>query len=71
MGNLDALHAVEYPRQQEFRDAPILPYTINGTSRGEFKIVGNLSWLKVFHAGHEVPMFRESPLPLKQGSYRN
>lgn len=44
----------------------MLPYTINGTSRGEYKNVGNLSWLKIFEAGHEVPMFREYPLLLSK-----
>jgi hypothetical protein len=34
-------------------------YTVNGAAGGTFKTVGNLSWLRVFGAGHEVPYYRE------------
>ena len=33
-------------------------YTVNGTAGGTFKNVGNLSWLRVFGAGHEVPYYQ-------------
>jgi hypothetical protein len=36
----------------------VASYTVSGTAAGTFKTVGNLSWLRVFGAGHEVPYYR-------------
>ena len=36
-----------------------MPYTVNGAQGGTFKTVSNLSFLRVFGAGHEVPYYRE------------
>jgi hypothetical protein len=36
----------------------VTSYTVNGTAGGTFKNVGNLSWLRVFGAGHEVPYYQ-------------
>lgn len=40
-----------------------MEYTLNGTSYGQFKTVGNLNYLKVYAAGHEVPYYRKCCCP--------
>lgn len=50
---------VEYGGATEFNGASLAKYTLNGTSYGEFKTVDNLSYLKVFAAGHEVAYYRK------------
>lgn len=35
-------------------------YTVDGKVHGEYKVVENLSWLKVLEAGHSLPYYRES-----------
>jgi hypothetical protein len=35
---------------------------VNGVAGGQFKTVDNLSWLRVFGAGHEVPYYRKLSL---------
>lgn len=54
VGGLAVANAVTYSGTSQFASKPVAPYTVNGKSYGEFKNVGNLSWLKVFDAGHEV-----------------
>jgi carboxypeptidase D len=60
MNNWDIAHAVQYANSSTFASTPVKSYTVNGTSHGEYKSAGNLSWLKVFGAGHEVPFYRKS-----------
>jgi hypothetical protein len=43
-----------YSGQSAFQAEAVSSYTVNGTAAGAFKSIGNLSWLKVFGAGHEV-----------------
>jgi carboxypeptidase C (cathepsin A) len=33
-------------------------YTLDGTVKGTYKTVENLSWLRVFESGHEIPAFQ-------------
>ncbi|KAK1989749.1 hypothetical protein LX36DRAFT_664936 [Colletotrichum falcatum] len=33
-------------------------FTIDGQKRGEYKNVKNLSWLRVYNAGHEIPAYQ-------------
>jgi carboxypeptidase D len=33
-------------------------YTVDGVVKGTYKNVDNLSWLRVFNSGHEVPAFQ-------------
>ncbi|KAJ1324037.1 serine carboxypeptidase-like clade IV [Microdochium nivale] len=50
--------SIAWPRQAEFVDAPLVPYTVGGTERGMIKTVGNLAYLKVFEAGHDLAYFQ-------------
>lgn len=52
-----------YNQSAEFKAASLGEYTLNGTSYGQFKTVGNLNYLKVYAAGHEVPYYRECCCP--------
>jgi hypothetical protein len=54
MGNFNAANNINYSGKSTFASKAVAPYTVSGTSYGEFKNVGNLSWLRVFAAGHEV-----------------
>ncbi|RKL45680.1 Carboxypeptidase S1 [Fusarium proliferatum] len=58
-GVLWASYALEWPGQKKFVAAPFSNYTINGTAHGRYKTVENLSFLKVWEAGHSVPYYRE------------
>ncbi|KAM0595077.1 hypothetical protein ACHAP1_000564 [Verticillium nonalfalfae] len=55
MGNYRALNSIA---KKPFLSAPLLPYTVNGKKYGEYKTSGNLSWLRVYEAGHEVPAYQ-------------
>jgi carboxypeptidase C (cathepsin A) len=50
--------AITYASSAAFKAKPVVPYTVSGVSKGTFKNVGNLSWLRVFGAGHEVPYYQ-------------
>lgn len=58
-GNLAAANAITYSNSAAFNAAAVQNYTVNGVSGGTYKTAGNLSWLRVFGAGHEVPYYRE------------
>jgi carboxypeptidase C (cathepsin A) len=55
MGNYRAINSIA---SKSFVSAPIKPYTVNGKKYGEYKTSGNLSWLRVYEAGHEVPAYQ-------------
>lgn len=59
MGNKAAAEAVKFSGQSAFQGAALEPYTVNGNQTGTFKTQGNLSFLRVFAAGHEVPYYRK------------
>ncbi|KAK4199158.1 putative carboxypeptidase S1 [Triangularia verruculosa] len=52
VGNLAVANAIEYSGQKDFVERAVSTYSVNGTVRGEFKTVENLSWLRVYNAGH-------------------
>ena len=56
---LNAANSIAYSGQATFKTKALSPYTVNGVHAGDFKNVGNLSFLKVFGAGHEVPYYRK------------
>jgi carboxypeptidase C (cathepsin A) len=56
-GGLAAANAISYSGQSTFKKLPVKSYTVNGTAGGTFKTQGNLSWMRVFGAGHEVPFY--------------
>lgn len=57
-GGLSSANAVTYSGTSAFQSAPLAPYTVQGTQGGTFKTVDNLSFLRVFGAGHEVPYYQ-------------
>ncbi|ORY70308.1 carboxypeptidase S1 [Pseudomassariella vexata] len=58
IGNYQVAEAVVYSAQSNFTAAEMVPYTVNGTEKGLFKTADNLSFLKVYEAGHEVPYYQ-------------
>ncbi|OIW31437.1 carboxypeptidase-like protein S1 [Coniochaeta ligniaria NRRL 30616] len=58
MGNFAAANSLTWSGKTTFASKAVAPYTVNGTSYGEFKSVSNLSWLRVYGAGHEVPFYQ-------------
>ncbi|OCK87501.1 carboxypeptidase S1, CPD-S1 [Cenococcum geophilum 1.58] len=57
-GNLDVANSIQYSGQSTFASKALAPYTVNGAQGGTFKTVSNLSFLRVFGAGHEVPYYQ-------------
>lgn len=55
MGNYQALESIASPA---FVSAALKDYTVNGKKYGEYKNAGNLNWLRVYAAGHEVPAYQ-------------
>jgi carboxypeptidase C (cathepsin A) len=53
-GGLASAESLTYSGQAAFKKMAVSNYTVNGVAGGTFKTVGNLSWLRVFGAGHEV-----------------
>lgn len=66
LGNWESVHAIQYGQSAAFAATPLRPYKANGTAYGEYKVAGNLNWLKVYEAGHEIPYYRKFP-QLKMG----
>jgi carboxypeptidase C (cathepsin A) len=60
MGGFAVANAVTYSGSSTFKSTALKPYTVQGTSYGLYKTVGNLNWLQVYAAGHEVPFYRKS-----------
>ncbi|KAI0126724.1 putative carboxypeptidase S1 [Xylariales sp. AK1849] len=58
VGNYGVANAIDYDGHEEFAAADLAPYTVNGTEMGQFKTVDNLSFLRVYEAGHEVPFYQ-------------
>ncbi|KAK2008829.1 serine carboxypeptidase [Colletotrichum eremochloae] len=42
----------------EFEKAEMKPFNLNGKKMGEYKSVKNLSWVRVYEAGHEIPAYQ-------------
>jgi hypothetical protein len=53
------VNAVNFSNAATFRNMAVSNYTVGGIAGETFKTVDNLSWLRVFAAGHEVPYYRE------------
>ena len=59
LGDLYTADDIKYPGQSKFKNSPLIPYKVKGKEKGSFKTVGNLSFLRVYAAGHTVPAFRK------------
>ena len=71
-GGLASANAITYSGSSAFNSEAVTSYTVNGVAVGTFKSVGNLSWLRVFGAGHEVPYYRKSgPKEFDEGGRRS
>lgn len=55
IGNYNAVKRVG---GDELDRSELKAFNINGKKMGEFKTVNNLSWLRVYDAGHEVPAYQ-------------
>ncbi|KUJ20781.1 carboxypeptidase-like protein S1 [Mollisia scopiformis] len=60
-GGLVVADSLDWHGKKEFGSKKVENYTVDGAVGGTFKNVDNLSWLRVFNAGHEVPYFRKWP----------
>ncbi|KAJ0979464.1 hypothetical protein J5N97_014938 [Dioscorea zingiberensis] len=56
LGNFRWVESMEWSGQQAYSAAPMLPFTVDGEESGQLKTFGPLSFLKVYNAGHMVPM---------------
>ncbi|TVU19121.1 hypothetical protein EJB05_35255 [Eragrostis curvula] len=56
LGNFRWVNSMVWSGQQNFSEASMLPFKINGKEAGLLKSYGPLSFLKVHDAGHMVPM---------------
>ncbi|PVI04790.1 carboxypeptidase S1 [Periconia macrospinosa] len=63
-GSHDVVNAVSYSGKDAFNSKALAPYTVNGKVGGEFKTQGNLSFLRVYDAGHLV-MYYQPQLSLQ------
>jgi carboxypeptidase C (cathepsin A) len=57
-GGLNVANAITYSGSSAFNSKAVTNYTVSGVAGGTFKTVDNLSWLRVFGAGHEVPYYQ-------------
>jgi carboxypeptidase C (cathepsin A) len=58
-GNLYTADGLKYAGHDEFKSKKLAKFTVNGKARGEYKTVKNLSYLRVFNAGHTVMAYRK------------
>nr|AMN14854.1 putative serine carboxypeptidase type 3 [Nepenthes mirabilis] len=56
LGNSRWVAAMEWSGQQNFTAAPEVPFLVDGNEAGVLTSYGPLSFLKVYNAGHMVPM---------------
>jgi cathepsin A (carboxypeptidase C) len=56
LGNRAWVHALPWPGKAAFTAAPVLDWTVDGAKAGEVRSAKGLTFLRVFGAGHMVPM---------------
>ena len=54
LGNYLVAEAIDYPGQAAFKAKPLGNYSVDGVVSGTVKTEGNLTFLRVFGAGHGV-----------------
>jgi len=69
MGGFTIANMIDYAGKSQFNAAAVKPYTVNGVKYGEYKTVNNLSWLRVYAAGHEVRPLLHILIPTYIGTY--
>lgn len=63
-GNRDVADAVTWPSMESFQDLKLVDYKVDGVSKGTFKQLRNLAFVRVFDAGHSVGFDRKLSYPL-------
>jgi carboxypeptidase C (cathepsin A) len=58
MGVEAVLQELSFPGFTKFNSTALAPLTANGTAVGMYKTTDNLSYIKVYGAGHEVPYYQ-------------
>ncbi len=58
MGVFDVANQISYAQTSTFANAPLVDYKVSGVAKGQYKVAGNLNFLRVYGAGHEVPYYR-------------
>lgn len=56
VGGLAWLEAVEWKGQKEFKSKPLADWKVGSTPAGQMKKLNNLTFLRMYDAGHMVPM---------------
>ncbi|CAN4119403.1 unnamed protein product [Withania somnifera] len=56
LGNSNWVHAILWSGQEGFGAEPSVSFTVDGKEKGVKKSYGPLTFLKVYDAGHMVPM---------------
>ncbi|XP_047323968.1 serine carboxypeptidase-like [Impatiens glandulifera] len=56
LGNSRWVNAMKWSGQKTFISAPSIPFKVDGAEAGQLKGHGPLTFIKVFNAGHMVPM---------------
>ncbi|KAL4462598.1 hypothetical protein ABPG74_000428 [Tetrahymena malaccensis] len=56
IGGMAWTNKMKWPGQADFQKAQFSDYVVDGKSAGEIKGTGNFNFLKVYQAGHMVPM---------------
>jgi carboxypeptidase C (cathepsin A) len=57
-GGFASTNAIDFSGTSKFNAKQVVNYTVDGVAKGAFKSVDNLSWLRVYESGHEVPYFQ-------------
>ncbi|KAH9215580.1 Alpha/Beta hydrolase protein [Leptodontidium sp. 2 PMI_412] len=57
-GGLESAHAIVYDGAEELKKKRVSTYFVDGVPNGTFKGVENLSWMRVFEAGHHAPYYQ-------------
>ncbi|KAI3394111.1 hypothetical protein diail_3235 [Diaporthe ilicicola] len=57
-GSQLVVNSINYTDSAAFQSAQLAEYNVNGKSAGQFKTAGNLNFLRVYKAGHEVPYYQ-------------
>ncbi|CAK4086924.1 unnamed protein product [Aphanomyces euteiches] len=55
LGNEAWTKKLEWPSKKEYNDAPVKPLVVAGKQAGEVRSSNNLSFVRVYNAGHMVP----------------
>lgn len=73
LGNQDWTNKLEWSLHDEFADALLVPWYIDGKEAGRTKSAGNFTFLRVYDAGHMVPFNKpkQSLVMLNQWLARN